>query len=301
MLIASLAKNQTGTKRFSFTTFYRRLVWRRRLVEFFLTTLIFFGGQQFVIQNHYFSPLWPAFGVAVSAVLLRGSRLLFGIGLGTSACFWMTGMPWAANLVQTALFLGTVYALQRLSHKIIGSVQPLENIIVLLKFLALSSVLIGIYAYLLLPSWFLGYHAWIGMLNSLLCLTCLCLVFNPFLPARYFKRTASWWKVSVGLIVLHVGFFFLPTGTWAIAYAGILGGSLSLYAFYYGQFPLCVTLMGISVIYLDGALPQYQLFQQRFSPHESSLIISLFTVSAVISLIIGTYQQQKENNILGAF
>jgi len=62
---------------------YRRLVFSRRAAELVISTLIMFSSQRLLLHLDLHPALWPATGVGLCALFLRGNFLLFGIFLGT--------------------------------------------------------------------------------------------------------------------------------------------------------------------------------------------------------------------------
>src|SRR5262249_27285736 len=111
-------------------------------------------------------------------------------------------------------------------------------------------------------NWFVG---WLGQINGILCLTPLCLMFDPFTLPHYFHRhTWRWW--SSGLIILFCHLFYLfmhnpPAVNFALASFAVL----AIYAYCFGQIPTCVLLLGISVLYLSLVFVQPPGFLQSHS------------------------------------
>ena len=80
--------------------------------------------------------------------------------------------------------------------------------------------------------------ALLGILNGILCLTPLCLAFDPFTPQIYFTSLAwRWWSLAILLIAAHLLYFALP-GVEALFLSGVLMVALCVYGWYFGLIPL---------------------------------------------------------------
>lgn len=299
-----VTKKLYDAKPISYKNAYSRLVLTRRLAEFFFIALIIFGGHQLVLLNGFFSPIWPAAGVALSAIFLRGNFLLLGIFLGTFSSYVYNLYSWQASLSQALLFTSFIFCCRYFSLKWIGPVTPLSNATVLGKFIALivflSIIHISITTVILMKlyggevSLFDGLMALLGEINGILCLTPLSLVFDPFTPQQYFTfQQKKWWLCALGLIFCHFLFFAMSTEISNTILSVTLLILLCAYATYFGQIPLCVTLFGISVVYLAGVMPTPHLFNGDSTKYSVEIIVSLFTISIMTSLTIATIKQQR--------
>jgi integral membrane sensor domain MASE1 len=300
-LTADLRQKNLETTKPTASSLFWRLVISRRTAEFIISTLLIFGGQQFLNQIGYFSPVWPATGVALSAVFLRGNFLLLGILCGTLLNNLFNHLPWHLNLFMGFGFTFFIWITRSLALRFIGAITPISFVRVWIQFILLIALTCALYTAFL---YFLGifstrhsiffnlYSAWLGNFNGILYLTPLCLIFEPFVPQKYFtSKTRLWWLISIAIIGSHFLFFALSF-TSALAVSGFLIFVLAFYALAFGQIPTCITLLGISTVYITGANPGPSLFNLRTS-QEISMLLMLFTLSAIISITIATFKQQK--------
>ena len=111
--------------------------------------LLFCGGQQFLISNDFFSPIWLTTGAALAAIFLRGNFLLFGIFAGTLIGYLINHLPWHISLTLSLIFVVYIYLIRKLAFLTMGPVAPLFNNVVLWKFYGLIALLSAVYSYLL--------------------------------------------------------------------------------------------------------------------------------------------------------
>lgn len=302
--IQSLAKNLVQAKRPTYAVYYYRLVITRRATELILSSLLIFSGQQFLLQNSFFSPIWTAVGVALSAVFLRGYFLLYGIFLGVLLSYLYNHVPWHLSLAQSLLFTLYIFLTRLIAVHTIGAVIPLAQTRVLWKFFGLVTLFSTVHAYTLLlvfaaprgmaPTFFDWSVAWLGEVNGILYLTPLCLIFEPFVPKRYFNlKSKSWWICSAAIIISHFLYYIVPSGAPSIFLALVFICILSTYANYFDQIPTCITLLGISVVYISGILTPPHLFHIHSSALNAQSLFALFTFNAILPLSIATYRQQQ--------
>jgi len=303
-----VAKKRYDAKSITYANAFMRLVLTRRLAEFLFSAIIIFGGHQLVLLNGFFSPIWPATGVALSAVFLRGNILLLGIFVGTFSSYVYNLYSWQISLYQALLFISFIFCCRQFSLKWIGPVTPLAKTSVLCKFIVLiilfSSIHISLMTRILVQTYGgnISFFDWstavLGEINGILCLTPLCLVFDPFVPQRYFTRQEKkWWLSALGLILGHFIFFALTSEIATLILSVILLILLCAYAIHFGQIPLCATLFGISVVYLTGVLPTPHLFHQNATEQTVQMIFNLFTISIITSLILATAKQEQHYNL----
>ncbi len=299
-----VAKNLIQAKQLSYKASYLRLFFTRRSAEFIFSALLVFGGHQFIILNQFFSSIWPAAGVALSAVFLRGNYLLFGIFVGTLSSYLYNLFPWELSLYQALLFTLFIFLMRQCALWLIGTITPLSRVTLLWKFIALMAVfcalhistmtMIFIAYYKSSFTAFGWYCAWLGELNGILALTPLCLIFDPFVPQKYFnKNNNAWWFCGLMIFACYFLFFLIPSGLASIILSVIFLVILSIYARIFGQIPTCTTLFGLSVVYLTGVLPSSHLFHTTSSYQDVMILLSLFSLTAIVSISISTFKQQK--------
>lgn len=296
-----LSKNRSCANRSSFAARYQLLVLKRRLFEVLLSSLLIFGGQQFIIQNHFFSPVWPAAGVGLSALFLRGNFILFGVFLGVFTSFLYYRLPWLTSLMQGSAFIAFLYLFRQVALRWIGAVIPLAKWQDLWKFFGLTALFSAAHAYATLligttdhqfPVFFKWYVAWLGEMNGIFCLTPLCFIFNPFIPQRFFQQqTNTWWIIALILIFCHFLYFVIPSGTPSFAFSLIMLILMGIYAYQFGQIPTCLTLLGISVVYFSGVMIPPHLFHFTSTPQQVKMLLSLFTLTTIFSLAIATARE----------
>lgn len=294
-------KNLLPSEITHFSQSFRKLVITRRLSELAISILLIFGGQLFVIQNAFFCPVWVGTGVALSGVFLRGHFILLGIFLGSLASYLNNHYPLFVSFLQSGLFTLYIYSIRLCSLHFIGPVTPIPSRSVLGKFLLLIMVLtaidvIAIYFIFKLTttisiSWkpfFL--NAFSGQLNGILCLTPLCLIFEPFIPEKYFKSSSSsWWISALFLISLQFLYFLFPQCWQSILLSLCLVLSFFVYGKIFGQFPTGMLLLGVAIVYL-GATSSTALFKNACSPTLHLLFLNLMAFSALYS---ATSHQEK--------
>lgn len=281
------------------TSHYLRLMLSRRLTETIVIGILIYGGQQILLHHTFFSPIWPASGVALSAIFLRGNFLLLGVALGTLLSYLHNHVPWILSLAHSGLEVSFIYLVKRLALRWIGAIT-FYTVRVAWQFMLLAAMMSGLHVWLHLELvkvvyplfkfdfsyWYLGA---LGELNSILCLTPLCLIFDPFTTRRYFHRQA-WrcWGYALLLLVAQIGYFFLPS-LFCIALGIFTLLLLNRYALCFGQVPLTCTLLGIAVIYLGGNIIPLHLFDYQHPLWVVTTLITLLTLTASTSLLTATY------------
>lgn len=290
---AVITKDLFTVQATSFTTFYHRLVLTRRLLELIISILLIFGGQLFVIQNGFFCPVWAGTGVALSAIFLRGNFLLVGIFLGSISSYLYNHYSLLQSILLSILFTAYIYLIRQCCLRFIGPVTPFAETKVLWKFIVVIGILTALdvsLIFLLLDSikplnlsfsnFFLA--AYWGQLNGILCITPLCLIFEPFIPERYFQKTNWQWKIGVILIIAcQFLVYVFPQCLFNIGLALFSAIFLFFFGKQYGQFPTGVALLGISVVYLGA------------NHCQSSLLFFLLTLTSIIALYSATKSEEK--------
>ncbi|HVV69074.1 MAG TPA: hypothetical protein VHE99_08615 [Gammaproteobacteria bacterium] len=298
---AVIARNLAETAHPSYRALFYRLVFIRRMAEFFISALLVFGGQQFIIANHFFSPLWPATGVALAAVFLRGNFPLLGIFFGALASYVLSHTPFSISLIHSGLLVIYVYLTRALALRLIGPIAPIADNAVLWKFYGLiiaSSVVLSYLEFViltqsLLPNLSLWYMGWLGEMNGILCILPFCLIFDPFISKRYFRQPVQlWWVLALVIILGHLFYFAVPTGIILILSCAFLV-ILAFYAKYFGQFPTCFTLLGIAMIYLSATRPGLHLFHSSSSGFQDKVLLTIFTLTVMLSISIATQTRSK--------
>lgn len=299
-----VAKNLAQAKLPAYQAYYRRLFFTRRATEFILCSLIIFGGHELLMIDTFFSPVWPTAGVALSAVFLRGNVMLFGIFAGILSSYIYNYNLVLLSIAQAALFTFFIYLLRLFCLIFIGPVTPIAEVKTFWKFSLVCAVLCACHVSAVSVLFVQTFQtsvslyglgvAWLGELNGILCLTPLCLVFDPFTPQNYFGKKGLPWKLAtVGIFLCHLFFFYAQSNEQIVILAGIFLCLLCIYGAIFGQIPLCITLFSVSIIYLMGTLPNSHLFLASSAKVPTFLVILLFTLSILLSLSIATRKQQK--------
>lgn len=296
---ASLAeKNGIAPGQTSFRAQYARLILMRRVFEFIISTLLFYGGQQFLISNAFFSPIWLTTGAALAAIFLRGNFLLLGIFAGTLIAYSSNHLPWGISLSLSLLFIIYIYSIRKLAFVTIGAIAPLYNNAVLWKFYGLIALLSAIYSFLFfaimgLQSTGVGflfwvYVGWLAQINGIICVTLICLMFDPYVMYRHFHKVRLWSVIAVVIVICHLCYFFAPSGVPTMILSAIFLAILCAYASYFGKVATCALLLGIAIIYLGGIVAPFHLFHADSSRLQVVVILALFTLSAMLSASVAT-------------
>lgn len=270
---------------------YWKLITLRLLTETFILICLIYLGQQFLIRNNFYLPLWPATGLGLTVVFLRGYRSLLGIAIGTGLSYYLNHFSWQESLWLALLFVGYLTLIRTISLRWIGAIAPIADRSVLFKWIVLILLCSALYIFILDGTISIKTNlerllALLGILNGILCLAPLCLAFDPFTPQIYFTRQAwHWWSFAVILIAAHLLYFALPAVE-ALCLSGALMLALCVYGWYFGLIPLTITWMGISTLYLIGALPPIHLFQMDYALDTVLQLTMLLTFSLITSLLI---------------
>ncbi|HVV67563.1 MAG TPA: hypothetical protein VHE99_00780 [Gammaproteobacteria bacterium] len=295
---ASLAEKNVVLPLHSFRSEYNRLIFKRRALEFIISTLLFYGGQQFLIANAFFAPMWLTTGAALAAIFLRGNFLLLGIFAGTLIAYLANHLSWDISLLLSLIFVIYIYLMRKLAFLTIGPIVPLYNNAVLWKFYALIAVLSAVYSYvfftlMVLKSlsgllFFWVFMGWLAQINGILCVTLICLVFDPYVMYRHFHKVRLWSILAVVIVICHLFYFFVPAGIPSLVLSILFFAIFCVYAKYFGKVATCTMLLGVSVIYLGGITAPFHLFHANSSELQVMVTLALFTLSAMLSISIAT-------------
>lgn len=267
---------------------YNRLYFTRRICEWLFSTILIFGGQQFLLENGLYSPVWPAAGVGLSALFLRGDILVLGIFTGTFASYLFNHFPITVSLANSLMFTLNLYLIRFCCLRFFGSIAPMHSTRICLQFLFITMLFCTLHTgwqYLYYPDlpWLM---ALIGEVNGILCLTPLCLSLEPFVVKRLFvKGSLRAWLCGIIILLGHTAFFFMPA-QFAIPFAGLLVVSLLVYATHFRAASTGMLLLAISVVYLTGTLDPFQLFQEDYSLKIVLGILGLFSAGNIVAVLL---------------
>ncbi len=266
---------------------FNRLYITRRLFEWLFSAVLIFGGQEFLLKNGMYSPAWPAAGVGLSALFLRGDILVLGIFTGSLTSYLFNNFPLTVSLSNSILFTANLWLIRFCCLRFFGTIAPMHATKVCLQFIAVVVFFCGLHTgwqYLFYPElpWLM---AFIGEVNGILCLTPLCLSLEPFTVKRLFVRgSLPAWLAGGTLVVGHSLFFFLPAKL-AVPWAIILMVAIYIYAHHFRAAATGMTLLAISVVYLTGALEPFQLFQPTYRLYTVIMILMLFTFGTIVAIL----------------
>lgn len=266
---------------------FNRLYITRRLFEWLFSAVLIFGGQEFLLKNGLYSPVWPAAGVGLSALFLRGDILLLGIFTGSLASYLFNNFPFTVSLGNSILFTANLWLIRFFCLRFFGSITPMISTKICMQFMIVVIFFCALHIgwqYLYYPDlpWLMGF---IGELNGILCLTPLCLSLEPFTVKRLFVRgSLKAWLAGSAIVIGHSLFFILPIKA-TIPWALLLLGAIYVYAHYFRAASTGMTLLGISVVYLTGALEPFQLFQPTYPLATVIAILGIFTWGTIIAIL----------------
>jgi len=277
------SKKRFITKKITYTAYYKRLYLTRRVAEFFIGTLLIFQGQQFILQSHFLSPIWLAAGVGLAAVFLRGNFLLLSIFVGTALAYLNTPYPYYIVFIQSLFFMLYIYLSRLFSLRLIGAIAPIADYKIFLKFIILVGLVTAVHISLLpgLPNEKDKLLAWLGELTGIVTVTPLCLIFDPFVPARYFNKKSSLWMIISLIIILSHGLFLLyPTGIYCIILSLFFLVIMALYGKIFGQVPTCITLLGMSIFYISNTP------QATSTPLQMVILHFILLITGILSICV---------------
>ncbi|HRE32946.1 MAG TPA: hypothetical protein PLD88_13285, partial [Candidatus Berkiella sp.] len=93
------------------------------------------------------------------------------------------------------------------------------------------------------------------------------------------------WLFGGILVIGHSSLFFIPQ-SFAVTWAVILLIGLCVYAYWFRGAATGMLLLGTSIVYLTATLEPFHLFQYAFSLHSIISILTLFSVSTIVSLLL---------------
>jgi PAS domain S-box-containing protein len=216
-----------------------------QISEFIAQTVIVFGayllagkfGQAIAnVRSGNVGPVWPAYGIALAAVLLFGRRVWFGIAAAAFFVAWLSPVPalTAAGQAAGATLAALVgsFLLQRFAN-FQPSLSELRDVLSLVLLGALGSALVSatIGVFVLYASHLQSYTGlgsawliyWLGDGTGVLLVTPL------LLTARGFQKGRSWpeilefvallFLVTVACLILFGGFSFISLEIRVLAFA----------------------------------------------------------------------------------
>ena len=266
---------------------FNRLYFTRRFFEWLFSAVLIFGGQEFLLKNGLYSPVWPAAGVGLSALFLRGDILVLGILTGSLTSYLFNNFPLTVSLGNSILFTANLWLIRFCCLRFFGTIAPMHSTKVCLQFICVVLFFCAIHIgwqYLYYPDlpWLMGF---IGEVNGILCLTPLCLSLEPFTVKRLFvKGSLPAWFAGGAIVIGHGLFFFLPVVV-AIPWAMTLLVALCLFAHHFRAAPTGMTLLATSVVYLTGALEPFQLFQTTYPLRTVLAILGIFTLGTIMAIL----------------
>lgn len=283
---------------------YCKLFLLRRLAEFMLSSVFIYVGINFLILSKFNLPLWPATGVALTIVFLRGHYPYLGFFIGAISAFYIHSNDIVFSLFQTFGFILYIYLMRTLLLRWIGAVQPLTNQNILPKFLCIVATLTLLhvnYTYAMIHlfdfNWPFDlkhiYIHWLSELNGILCLTPFTLAFDPFVPKKYFSfNTRNYiWSFSAAIIIaLHLSFISLHNPFYIALILTLLFASICIFAYQFSVVPTTTLLLGLGLLYLAG-ITDYtsNIFTVAYVSE------TYLSVVCICSLLIASWQLKKIN------
>lgn len=282
---------------------YYHLFLFRRLAEFLLTAVFVYVGMNFLILSHFNLPLWPATGVALTVVFLRGNYPYLGIALGAIGAFYINCQYVWFSLLQGIVFTLYIYLLRFSLLRWVGAIQPLSHYRILFYFIVLCAAftfahVISLYfiTHLFELPWPFKqtdvYMHCLAELNGILCLTPLTLSFNPFTPKKYFSfkpRNIAWCTCMLLMIGAHLGFFWLRDPMTIALLMLTVFVCICGFAMMFKLIPTTCLLLGMGLLYLGGLTD----FTKEF--FNAYITGTYLTVLCVVSLGLAVYQPQNKS------
>lgn len=281
---------------------FQILFYFRILTEFLLSAVFIYIGLNFLILSYFTLAIWPATGVALTLVFMRGYYPCLGILVGAFFAYYLNSHLFSFCALQAIGFTTYIYLTRYLALRWIGAIQPLNNLFSLILFLGLVATTTAchtflhqtIILYFALP-WPYSlqdtFTHFLAQFNGVLCLTPLTLILDPFVPKAYFsfnKKNLSWWLISGSILVGCVSFIFFDT----IIPTSIFLPTLCLttwgFAYYYKQIPTATLLLLIGILYLGGIMD----FSTTLKTHGLLKEILLMVIGGV-SLMIASYTRSS--------
>jgi len=271
----------------------------RILTEFLLSAVFVYIGLNFLILSQFTLAIWPATGVALTLVFIRGYYPCLGVVVGAFCAYYINSHFLSFSAIQAIGFASYICLTRYLALKWIGAIQPLNKLSSLILFLILSlaTTTAHVFFHQAIISYFdLSWHTSLqntaihvlSQFNGILCLTPLTLILDPFAPKTYFsfnKKNMSWWLICLGILIASIGFIIsnniIAPSIFLPAFILITCG----FAYFYKQIPMTTLLLIFGVLYLGG-IADFSL-QLKDQP---LLMASLLACIGSLGLIISSYK-----------
>src|SRR5919202_600414 len=286
---------------------------RTNLWQVVLMAVIYFGLAKgslfFAAVNGYATPIWPAAGIALAAVLLLGYHLWPGVFLGGCMAHFigeqLTGTAILSGLcIGTGNAVGTVLAAYLIKRSV-GNHQPLNRVRDVFSFVFLAALLspiadanIGVTALGLFGEapWsaygVVWWTWWISEVVGILVFTPMVLAWSQGVkkPGQQFKQRFAEGAILIFLTVAITRITF--GGGYPVVY--MLIPLLVWAAFRFGQPASTLLVVIISVISIVGTVQGFGPFV-RTSQNESLLLLQSFLgVIALTTLILSAVIAENE-------
>lgn len=247
---------------------FKILFFLRILTEFLLSAVFVYIGLNFLILSQFTLAIWPATGVALTLVFVRGYYPCLGMIVGAFCAYYINSHLLSFSAIQAIGFASYICLTRYLALKWIDAIQPLNKLSSLILFLVLvlTTTTGHIFFHQAVISYFdLPWHVSLqntmihilSQFNGILCLTPLTLILDPFAPKTYFalsKRNLSWWLICGFILIACVSFIVSNNIMPPIIFLPILILTIGCFAYYYKQIPMATLLLIIGVLYLGGII-----------------------------------------------
>jgi PAS domain S-box-containing protein len=264
------------------------------------------------IRSSNLGPVWPAYGIAVAAILICGYRVSLGVAAGAFFVAFFSPVPHLAAVGQAAgATLAAVGAAFLLHHvdDFRASLSRLSDVLGLIVFGAWGSALVSasigvsvlyathVHAYSGLGAAWLIY--WLGNATGVLLVTPLALTLANFLNLRDRHRIA---ELAVLLLLLtatcvivftdlplipvklhFMAFAVLPFIIWATIHFGMSGATLSVF--------MVATVATVATAYGSGPFSQD-------TPFENAVLLDVFfAVLSVSGMTLAAVIAERERHL----
>lgn len=277
---------------------FYQLFFIRFFLEFCITAAFIYVGYNFIIQSQFSLNLWPAPGVALTVLFLRGYLPAVAIYIGTFFAFYQNDFSLLFSNLQAIGFCSFVLATRYLTLRLIDPIQPVHKSYSLLAFISIVLPLSFCHCALnfiffkstdyIWPHSFMDL-CWqsLAQFNGIVCLTPLTLMLDPYAIKSYFSKRWTniiWW---LGLLLV-----FLMLATVGVLdylemslYSAILGISIiAVFALIFGQIPAALLLLTVAVCALGG------LFDDNpHPPYINHKVIMTLSLISSLSLVISCW------------
>tara|TARA_R110002110_G_scaffold121431_2_gene297282 strand:- start:114515 stop:115444 length:930 start_codon:yes stop_codon:yes gene_type:complete len=271
----------------------------RILTEFLLSAVFIYIGINFLILSQFTLAIWPASGVALTLVFIRGYYPCLGMFVGAFCAYDINSHLLSFSALQAVNFVSYIALTRYLALKWIGAIQPLNKLSVLVLFLGLVALTTACHIFLhqsLITYFGLPWTYnlqnsithFLAQFNGILCLTPLTLILDPFAPKTYFsltKRNLSWWLMCSFILISSVCLIVLNPTLSPAVFLPILCIVTWGFTFYFKQIPTATLLLFMGVLYLGGIMDFSEtLRSQRL------LLELLLTGIGGIGLLLASYK-----------